>query len=190
MNPRRLLWLCALLAGLWLIWPALRPSAPVPGAPQPLASGAWRVDQFTLTALEPFALEGRVLGREDYRFDPGARLSPTDLVMGWGPMADPQVLQHLRISQSNRWYFWRAESLPIPRREIETHSANMHFIPANAAAAAALANTRSGQRIRFSGQLVSVQGDDGFTWVSSRTRDDTGNGACELIWLEQLTPLE
>ena len=105
-------------------------------------------------------------------------------------MADPQVLANISIRQSNRWYHWQVESFPIPRREIEIHSANMHMIPANAAVAATLADVREGQRIRLSGQLVRVDGDDGFTWSSSLSREDTGNGACELIWIEQLSRLD
>jgi hypothetical protein len=35
-----------------------------------------------------------------------------------------------------------------------------------------------------------VDGDDGFTWSSSLSREDTGNGACELIWIEQLSRLD
>ena len=141
-------------------------------------------------ALAGFGLEARVLGREDYHFDAGAAVSPTDLALGWGPMADPQVLASISIRQSNRWYHWQVESFPIPRREIEIHSANMHMIPANAAVAATLADVRKGQRIRLSGQLVRVDGEDGFTWSSSLSREDTGNGACELIWIEQLSHLD
>ena len=53
-----------------------------------------------------------------------------------------------------------------------------------------LAQVREGQLIRLSGHLVQVEGDDGFRWVSSRTRDDTGDGACEVIWVEQLQILD
>jgi hypothetical protein len=28
-----------------------------------------------------------------------------------------------------------------------------------------------------------VRGPNGFTWNSSRTREDTGNGACELVFV-------
>ncbi len=60
----------------------------------------------------------------------------------------------------------------------------------NAAVAEALSDIRKGQRIRLSGQLVRVDGDNGFTWSSSLSREDTGNGACELIWVEQLSRLD
>mgnify|MGYP003398699190 CR=1 FL=1 len=51
-------------------------------------------------------------------------------------------------------------------------------------------NVREGERIALSGQLVRVEGDDGFRWVSSLSREDTGAGACELIWVEQLSRLD
>jgi len=194
MNGSRLLFIVALLVGLWLVWPALRPTPSLPRPePQPIAAlpgGTFRVEGHTITPLQSFELEARVLGREDYRLDRGAKLSPTDLALGWGPMADPSVLSSVDISQSNRWYRWRVESFPIPRREIETHSANMHMIPADETVAAALADIEPDQRIRLSGQLVRVEGDDGFRWVSSLSREDTGDGACELIWVEQLVLLD
>ena len=153
------------------------------------STGTWRVGEHNLRALQAFSLKARVLRRENYYFDRGAKLSPTDLALGWGPMADPQVLQHISISQRNRWYFWRAEHMPIERRQIELHSANMHLIPANAEVAKTLAELKTDQQIQLSGQLVSVEGDDGYRWVSSLSREDIGEGACELIWVEQLVVL-
>jgi len=62
----------------------------------------------------------------------------------------------------------------------------MHMIPANPVVAKTLARVKREQRISLRGQLVRVEGDDGFRWVSSLSRDDTGDGACEVIWLEHL----
>jgi hypothetical protein len=85
------------------------------------------------------------------------------------------------------------ESFPLPRREIETSSANMHLIPANDAVSSVIREIRNGDIIELSGSLVNViSEDDGWRWKSSQTRNDTGNGACELIWVESLqivTPL-
>nr|WP_254797394.1 hypothetical protein [Pseudomonas aromaticivorans] len=168
----------------------MTPSPQTPKVIGDLAGGQLRVGNHRLQALQPFQLEeAMVLGREDYRFDRGAQVSPTDLALGWGPMADPGISRQIEIRQSNRWYYWRADELPIPRREIERHSTNMHMIPASAAVAAMLDSLQKGARIRLSGQLVRVDGDDGFRWVSSLSREDTGNGACELVWVEQLAVL-
>jgi hypothetical protein len=184
----RLIYLLAGLCVLWLGWVMLKPAS-VPLA-QIQVSGAQQADGYRITPLQPFNLTARVLAREDYRFDSGARWSPTDLALGWGPMADPQVLAKIKVTQSNRWYHWQTDDFPIPRREIETHSANMHMIPASEMVARILADVRPGERIALTGQLVRIDGDDGFRWVSSQSREDTGAGACELILVEQLSRLD
>jgi len=140
---------------------------------------------YEITPLQSFSLEARVLGTERYRFDRGAELAPVDLALGWGPMSDQSVLEHIEISQGGRFYFWHVARFPIPRRDIETHSANMHMIPATRDIERRLVAARPGQIVTLRGYLVNVQGKDGFTWQSSLTREDTGAGACELVWVEQ-----
>ncbi|MFR0688560.1 hypothetical protein ACLUTX_04140 [Enterobacterales bacterium AE_CKDN230030158-1A_HGKHYDSX7] len=185
MKRSSLFLLVCVAASFWWLWPTERP--PAPGQPsQALQDGGFRAERYAIYPLQDFSIEARVLGREDYRLGREAELSPTDLALGWGPMADPQVLAGIHITQGNRWYHWNANPMPIPRRDIETHSANMHMIPANDSVARTLAQVSTGEQIRLSGKLVRVQGDDGWRWVSSLTRDDTGAGACELIWVEHL----
>ena len=183
----RLIYLLAGLCTLWLGWVMLKPVVPLV---QIQTGATQQVDGYRITPLQAFNLTARVLAREDYRFDSGAKWSPTDLALGWGPMADPQVLASIKVTQRNRWYYWQADEFPIPRREIETHSANMHMIPASPAVAKTLAGVRPGERIALTGQLVRIDGDDGFRWVSSLSREDTGAGACELILVEQLSRLD
>jgi hypothetical protein len=109
-----------------------------------------------------------------------------DLALGWGPMSDESALERIDISQSGRFYFWHVKEFPIPRRDIEIHSANMHMIPATAEVERRLLRVRPGQVVALTGYLVEVRGSDGFRWRSSLTREDTGNGACELVWVEKL----
>ena len=139
-----------------------------------------------IQALQRFEIEARVLSASTYRLDREADLAPVDLALGWGRMSDSAVLDRLSISQSGRFYFWRADEFPIPRREIETHSANMHMIPSSPAVERRLKDIVRGQVVRISGYLVEAKAGDGWTWRSSLTRDDTGYGACELIWVEEL----
>ena len=75
---------------------------------------------------------------------------------------------------------------PVPRRVIETHSANMHMIPANGEIARRLKSIRAGNMVHLRGFLVEVTAQEGWRWKSSLTRDDTGGGACELILVEAL----
>jgi hypothetical protein len=147
-----------------------------------------RIPRLSITALDVTRWT-RACCRDDYRDDREAALAPTDLALGWGPMADEHVLAGIEVSQNHRWYFWRAAKLPIPAREIEEHSANVHVIAASAEAAKALASVKASERVRLTGKLVEVRADDGWRWRSSLSRTDTGASACELLWLERLEPL-
>lgn len=149
-------------------------------------ASAFTFKSYTLTPMADFALQARVLAKEHYTFDRGADLAPVDLALGWGPMSDSQVLSQISISQSNRFYYWHVDAFPIPRRAIETHSANMHMIPANAEIAAQLKSLRVGQTIQLQGYLAHANAADGFNWKSSLTREDTGAGACELVYINTL----
>ena len=150
------------------------------------AGGGYEYPGYELLSVESFAIEARVLSRENYTLGREADLSPTDLALGWGPMADEQVLNDFQFSQRNRWYFWKAQHLPIPRKDITNNSANVHIIPGNALAAHALEKVRPNDRIRLVGRLVDVDANDGWRWRTSRSRSDTGKGSCEILWLERL----
>lgn len=138
--------------------------------------------------LARFSIEARVLRAERYWLDRGADLAPVDLALGWGAMSDSAVLEKLKISQGTRFYHWQSvdNSLPVPRGYIETHSANMHMIPADESVARVLKEARRGNIVRLSGYLVEARAPDGFRWRSSLTRNDIGAGACELIWVERI----
>jgi hypothetical protein len=141
----------------------------------------------TLQPLAGFSIEARVLGREDYQLGRESEFSPTDLALGWGPMTEDAVVSRLQISQSSRWYRYRWEDAPpIPLQDIIRSSANMHMIPADDAVAAALRRIERGDRVRIDGWLVQVEDGD-WRWRSSLTRDDSGGGACELVYVCSIT---
>lgn len=142
--------------------------------------------EFLITPLADFSLQAKVLSREDYWLDRESELAPTDLALGWQNMSDESVLSHIEISQSGRWYRWRVEQFPIPRRELETQSANMHIVPADENVAAMLELVKPGQIISLKGQLIKAEAYDGWHWQSSLTREDTGASACELVYVSEL----
>ena len=152
----------------------------VPGDARPFRRG-----EFTVSPLASFSIEARVLSREDYSFGPESAISPTDLALGWQRMADPAVYEPLGIRQSGRWYRyrWDAGGPPIPLREIVRSSANMHIVPADPDVERALDGVRAGQMVRLQGWLIEARRDDGWRWRSSLTREDSGDGACELIYV-------
>jgi hypothetical protein len=157
--------------------------SPVPSSPP-----AFRLAAATLQPLAGFSVDARVLSREDYRLGREAQLSPTDLALGWNRMREDGVLSRLSIGQSNRWYHYRwSDAAPLPPQEIARSSANMHMIPSDATTAAALHRVRAGDRVRIDGWLVEATAPDGWRWRSSLTRDDVGNGACEVVYVCSIT---
>ena len=172
--------------GLWCYWHA--PNSGIQNsAHYQLVDGVHQFDGFSMTNLQPYEGEFRVLSKENYSFGREAELSPVDFALGWGKMKDPQVYKQLSIRQSNRWYYWRYEnSPPIPVNEISSQSANTHLIPANKEIAKQLAKIDPDNLIYLKGQLVEVKSEDGWMWRSSLSRDDTGNGACELMLVEEV----
>ncbi len=140
---------------------------------------------YQVTPLADFHVNARVLSKKKYSFGRESDLAPIDLALGWGRMSDESVLQKLKIHQSNRFYFWSTDQFPIPKNEIETHSANMHLIPADSSVLKQIKAARTGDIVDFDGYLVQVTGEDNWKWKSSLSRNDTGNGACEVIFIEQ-----
>jgi len=143
-----------------------------------------RKGDYSIRPLAKFSLSARVLSRADYSWDTESKLAPTDLALGWGRMSDSAVLDRIDISQSGRFYYWRVREFPIPEREIIESSANMHLIPADTVVQREIQRTRTGDVVTFDGYLVEADGPDGYKWISSLTRNDTGAGACELVWVE------
>jgi hypothetical protein len=142
---------------------------------------------YTLTGLAKFSIKAKILSKKNYYIGREADLSPTDLALGWGEMSNETILDKIEISQSGRFYRWHVASFPIPRNEIQTHSANMHLIPANDFVASDIDNVRAGEIIEMSGSLVEVTSNsDNWRWTSSLTRNDIGKGACELILVESI----
>jgi hypothetical protein len=135
---------------------------------------------FRLRPRAEFSATVRILGREDYSLGELASLVPTDYAVGWGPLSDSRVLEDVRITQSNRFYYWRTEHWPVDRATIESHSANWHVIPDNAAVRAVLARVRRGSIVTFEGELVDIEGAEG-RMPTSLSRSDTGAGACEVL---------
>ena len=144
---------------------------------------------YDITPLASFDIEAKILSKENYRFDKESKLSPVDLALGWGRMSDEHVIEQIEISQSGRWYHWQTRHFPIPRREIETHSANMHMIPANSEVESALSRVHKGELVHIKGYLIRAENAQGYIWESSLTRNDTGSHACEVIFVNSIEKL-
>ncbi len=154
-----------------------------------LAGPSWQQGKYRFTARADFSMRVRVLSTERYWFDGASAISPIDFAVGWGRMSDQAVLDQMGFGQTQRWYrYWpKGRQFPIPVEEMVSHSANMHMIPADKATLRLLRSVRAGDLISLDGYLVSVSSEEGWRWDTSLSRTDTGNGACEVVWVKRLT---
>jgi len=62
----------------------------------------------------------------------------------------------------------------------------MHVIPAEPWIAKELKKLRRGDVVRLDGTLVDVDHASGFKWRSSLSRDDSGDGSCEIFFVQSI----
>ena len=169
-------------AGAAAAWYALQPPAVDVGAAGP--EGIRRAGEYAIKPLQHYTITARVLSTKRYSIDKNARVSPLDLALGWGPMSENRLLDHIEIEQKHRWYYFRwGTGAPkfINRTLIAHNSANTHIIPASRTVLRDIKRLGSGDYVTLQGQLVTVTGENGWSWTSSLSRTDSGAGACELF---------
>lgn len=179
----------------------MRPFLAIPHPPGVLAPGdpvqgpvldpapSIRLQEWTLTPLATYSIHARVLSKKTYSSDATAGISPIDLLVGWGPMSDSAVIETMHFRQSQRFGYWQpGRDTLLPPSEINHHAANMHLIPANDTVRDRLSSLRVGSVVHLRGKLVEATRDGRAAdpWRSSLTRTDTGNRACEILYVESI----
>ena len=120
--------------------------------------GPFQHKDYKIIPRRTFYLEARVLSKRRYRTGREEQLAPFDLALGWGPMSDDTILKDIKITQSNRWYYYKYKhSPPLAKKEIISHSGNMHLIPANKIILNQIKKVRPGQVVELEGYLVSIR---------------------------------
>lgn len=144
----------------------------------------------SIQVLQDFQGDFRILSTKRYVDDEQAKFSPIDYAVSWGLFAEPQVANHIRVKQFDRYLQWSIPVLPIPAEQAIQMVSNMHIIPANPKMAREIERVSKGDLVRMRGELVEVKSKD-LVWRSSLTPTDTGDGACEVFrvhaieWLER-----
>lgn len=142
-----------------------------------------------IAKVAEFSVEARVLSLAwRLPINDFARLSPMDIALGWGFMAETGnasviKIHHVPIARQLLWTVsWAGGGAGL----INAHVANVHIIPADDVVAGRLRQVRVGDIVDMSGNLVDIAFPDGSQIATSLSRFDTGDGACEVLWLEKL----
>lgn len=136
--------------------------------------------------LAAYQIRAAVKSRQDYAADYPAQVSPLDLALAWGELNKPEIDQHIRYSQSGRWYYFQYDAeVSVDEAYIYQHSANVHLIPESKQIERQLKRIRENDLVELAGYLVRVQFDNG-PWTSSLSRQDTGDGSCEILYVKSV----
>lgn len=184
------------VAGGWHWWTSERPVHRPPGVIAPAEPKqvdlnppeTFNAKGYSFAKRARFDITARLVHKSQYRIDAEAGLAPWDFVVGWGPLSDSAMLDQIEFSQMGRWFYWKPKrgDFPLPLEVMITHLAQMHMIPSTNEMASRLSHLRPGQLVTVRGYLVDVRGANGFTWNTSLSRSDTGNGSCEIVWVESV----
>ncbi len=129
----------------------------------------------------------------------GDQLAPVDAALAWGDVAKYNDSIDFHWGQARRWYTWKVNSYeelaPVGAEyEVGIQSSNNHLIPSTRELEKQVKKLRTGDHVRIKGYLVNIDGtkSDGstFWWNSSTTREDTGDGACEVFYVTELQWLD
>lgn len=145
---------------------------------------------FTVRKTHRYVISGEVVSAWTYDWAWTSDFYDVDLGLVWGPDYE-RLKEKLAFHQDGRWLFWRASEAvsDAERADIERHVGNQHLIPAEGRAALdrAIRSAEVGDHVRISGWLVEIRDPTGEVLARSSTRrDDTGNGACEIVWVDAL----
>lgn len=144
----------------------------------------WDWNGYHFEAKAAYDIEAEVVRTRRYVRGRGRHLVPYDVGVVWGPMTNEELLEGTRWSQGSRFLSWRTDDPRI--QEFGRYIANMHLVASTPAIRRQIARLDPGDVIHMTGYLVRITADDGFVWNTSLSREDEGNGACELMWVSTI----
>lgn len=127
----------------------------------------------SISVLQPFRGDFRILGSKTYTDDEQAKFSPIDYAVSWGLFAEPEIARHISVNQYDRFLNWKMDKVPVPTEQAMQMVSNIHIIPANPQIAQQIQKVKRGDLVRLQGELVEIKDKD-LVWRSSLTPTDTG----------------
>jgi hypothetical protein len=152
---------------------------------------------YTLTPRAIYDIAGLVVSQHDgdsllnlfHKADPG---NIKDVCLVWGEVITNGAYRQVRYWSEEFSCYYQWSGSPAPPFHPQEFS-NNHLLPADAVVARAIRAIRIGDQIRMRGLLVdyavSHADREVFTRRTSLTRTDTGNGACEILYVTSVDVL-
>lgn len=119
-------------------------------------------------------------------------LNVVDLCLVWGANAASGAYEKMSFSSGQFICYYESRDMDALAPANVRALSNNHLLTENPSIARRLRKMAVGDQVRLSGQLVSYSHNAGFAFTrgTSLTREDTGNGACETLFVTGLDVLQ
>jgi hypothetical protein len=119
----------------------------------------------------------------------GDRINTKDICVLWGKNLTNGHLREMEFSHGDWTCYYSTHSQEAWQSFDQTKISNNHIIPASAYVAHLVDTIEVGDEISLKGQLVNYSINGGPHRHSSTVRTDTGNGACEILYAQNVSIL-
>lgn len=146
--------------------------------------------RLTMKPLASYKVSAMVARKKSYSDGWQGKVAPVDLVLVWGRLAEPEYDKYMTYTQRDRWYYFEYKAgSPFNNSFVYAHSSNNHIVPANENIYKAIKSVKKKEEAVFEGYLVNLNGNyngQNVWWNSSLSRKDSGDGSCELFYVERI----
>ena len=147
--------------------------------------------KFILKPVAYYKISGIIIAKNTHFFmDYGAKISPIDVGIAWGKMAEPEYDKYMHYNSYSRILHWNYKrSFPFTYNFLNSHVSHNHIIPANKNILNAIKSCKIKEAISLEGYLVNVIHRDKrsiLKWNTSISRYDTAIGACEVMYVNKI----
>jgi hypothetical protein len=109
-----------------------------------------------------------------------------DVCVLWGKNLESAVYTRMKFRNRDFTCFYTYPDQETGQIFSENCLSNNHLLPADSIVAAAIMRAKKGDQVRFKGWLVSYGiKDSPYKRMTSTTRRDRGNGACETVFVNE-----
>ena len=150
-----------------------------------------------ITYLAKYEISGKVVEVHDYTGDSiGDLISPRDVGICWGFLAEDKYqiktvtgkARHLNYTITNRDIGYYINKI---LGRVNSHISNNHLVPSDKNTSKLINKIQVNDFITLEGYLVNVYAEapsgKTISWESSLSRNDVGDGACELLYVTNVT---
>lgn len=113
-------------------------------------------------------------------------LNVVDLCVVWGPNLQNRLYREMSYWNTETWCYYQTRSNEVNAAFDANAMANNHLLTDDPRLAKKLSEVRIGDQVRVRGYLAEYSHNHGFAFKrgTSTVRTDTGNGACETVFVE------